>query len=160
MLHCFGTPKRQHHCLNDWISMKFLLRNKILSKKAQKTTLSTASRWKKKGGKPVNEETEGITYLDFETFMQSICVLNDCWKTTRMRINCMSFISTMVRRRPNRCGLKAFYTPEDMEGKQVVCRESQPRRARRCSEHDVAADNGQGGVRSLPLTGPLNRQVR
>ena len=124
---------------------------------------------KKKGGKPVTEETEGIAYLDFETFMQvnlrvgTIERVEDHPNADKLYVVHLNDGSDEGR---TICaGLKAFYTPEEMEGKQVVFVENlKPRPLRGVVSEGMmlAADNGKGGVRLITVDGSIEpgSQVR
>ncbi len=117
----------------------------------------------------MTEETEGITYLDFETFMQvnlrvgTIERVEDHPNADKLYVVHLNDGSDEGR---TICaGLKAFYTPEEMEGKQVVFVENlKPRPLRGVVSEGMmlAADNGKGGVRLITVDGSIEpgSQVR
>ncbi|MCH1461576.1 MAG: methionine--tRNA ligase subunit beta, partial [Candidatus Poseidonia sp.] len=124
---------------------------------------------KKKGGKNMKDEPEGITYLEFDTFLK-----------VNLRVGCIK----KVEDHPNAdklyvvhlddgtedgrticAGLKEFYKPEEMEGKSVVFVENlKPRPLRGVTSEGMmlAADDGDGNVRLVTIDGDIKTgsQVR
>ena len=124
---------------------------------------------KTKGGKKMKEDTEGVVYLEFDTFMQ---------------VNLRVGLITSVEDHPNAdklyvvrlddgseggrticAGLKEYYQPDEMEGKRVVFVENlKPRPLRGVTSEGMmlAADNGEGIVRLVTIDGEIEpgSQVR
>lgn len=124
---------------------------------------------KKKGEKNMKDEPEGITYLEFDTFLK-----------VNLRVGCIK----KVEDHPNAdklyvvhlddgtedgrticAGLKEFYKPEEMEGKSVVFVENlKPRPLRGVTSEGMmlAADDGDGNVRLVTIDGDIKTgsQVR
>ena len=117
----------------------------------------------------MKDEPEGITYLEFDTFLK-----------VNLRVGCIK----KVEDHPNAdklyvvhlddgtedgrticAGLKEFYKPEEMEGKSVVFVENlKPRPLRGVTSEGMmlAADDGDGNVRLVTIDGDIKTgsQVR
>jgi methionyl-tRNA synthetase len=115
---------------------------------------------KKSGGKPMKEEPEGITYLDFETFMKvnlrvgRIMAVEDHPNADKLFV--VSIDEGTDSLRTICAGLKAYYTPEEMLGKLVVFVENlAPRPLRGVTSEGMmlAADDGEGTVRLITVDG-------
>lgn len=124
---------------------------------------------KKKGGKPVKEEPEGIKYLEFDTFMQvnlrvgTIQRVEDHPNADKLYV--VQLDDGTDDGRTICAGLKAFYSPDEMVGKQVVFVENlKPRPLRGVVSEGMmlAADNGNGDVRLITIDGAIEpgSQVR
>lgn len=124
---------------------------------------------KKKGGKKVKEEIEGITYLEFETFMKvnlrvgRILSVEDHPNADKLYV--VRLDDGTDDGRTICAGLKAYYEPEEMEGKLVVFVENlKPRPLRGVTSEGMmlAADDGNDGVRLVTIDGDIapGSQVR
>ena len=122
---------------------------------------------KKKGGKPVKEEPEGIKYLEFDTFMQvnlrvgTIQRVEDHPNADKLYV--VHLDDGTDDGRTICAGLKAFYSPDEMVGKQVVFVENlKPRPLRGVVSEGMmlAADNGNGDVRLITIDGAIEPEVR
>lgn len=124
---------------------------------------------KKKGGKKVKEEIEGITYLEFETFMKvnlrvgRIVNVEDHPNADKLYV--VRLDDGTDDGRTICAGLKAYYEPEEMEGKLVVFVENlKPRPLRGVTSEGMmlAADDGNDGVRLVTIDGEIapGSQVR
>ena len=124
---------------------------------------------KKKGGKKMEKEIEGITYVDFETFMK---VNLQVGKITRVedhpnadKLYVVSLDDGTDDGRTICAGIKEYYSPEEMEGKLVVFVQNlEPRKLRGVLSEGMmlAADNGEGAVRLVTIDGDISpgSQVR
>ena len=124
---------------------------------------------KKKGGKKMEKGIEGITYVDFETFMK---VNLRVGKITRVedhpnadKLYVVSLDDGTDSGRTICAGIKEYYSPEEMEGKLVVFVENlEPRKLRGVLSEGMmlAADNGEGAVRLVTIDGDISpgSQVR
>ena len=117
---------------------------------------------KKKGGKNMKTETEGITYLDFDTFMKvnlrvgRIVSVEDHPDADKLYV--VRLDDGTQKGRTICAGLKAFYRPDEMEGKLVVFVENlKPRPLRGVVSEGMmlAADNGEGVVRLITVDGEI-----
>lgn len=124
---------------------------------------------KKKGGKKVKDDIEGIAYLEFETFMKvnlrvgRITNVDDHPNADKLYV--VTLDDGTDRRRTICAGLKAYYAPEEMEGKLVVFVENlKPRPLRGVTSEGMmlAADDGQDAVRLITIDGDIKpgSQVR
>nr|MCS5533408.1 methionine--tRNA ligase subunit beta [Candidatus Poseidoniaceae archaeon] len=124
---------------------------------------------KKKESKKMEDVPEGITYLDFETFMQvdlrvgKILNVEDHPNADRLYVVKLDDGSGVER---TICaGLKQYYQPEEMVGKSVVfVANLKPRPLRGVTSEGMmlAADDGQDGVRLVTIDGDIatGSQVR
>ncbi len=124
---------------------------------------------KKKGEKNMETKTEGITYLDFETFMKVNLRVGrikqveehpDADKLYVVRLDDGS-----ENERTICAGIKEHYEADEMEGKLVVFVENlQPRKIRGVMSEGMmlAADDGEGAVRLVTIDGdiPPGSEVR
>ena len=117
----------------------------------------------------MKNETEGIAYLDFETFMEvnlrvgRISSVEDHPNADKLYV--VRLDDGTDDGRTICAGLKEFYAPEDMEGKSVVFVENlKPRPLRGVTSEGMmlAADNGDGVVRLVTIDGEIEpgSQVR
>ena len=124
---------------------------------------------KKKGGKKVKEEIEGVAYLEFETFMKvnlrvgQIVSVEDHPNADKLYV--VRLDDGTDDGRTICAGLKAFYKPEEMQGKLVVFVENlKPRPLRGVTSEGMmlAADDGNDGVRLVTIDGEIapGSQVR
>ncbi|MGB2393461.1 MAG: hypothetical protein ACPICH_05010, partial [Poseidonia sp.] len=124
---------------------------------------------KKKGGKNMKEEVEGITYLEFETFMKvnlrvgKITSVEDHPNADKLYV--VRLDDGTDDGRTICAGLKAYYEPEEMEGKLVVFVENlKPRPLRGVTSEGMmlAADDGSDTVRLVTIDGEIDpgSQVR
>lgn len=124
---------------------------------------------KKKGGKNMKTEPEGITYLDFDTFLKvnlrvgKIKTVEDHPDADKLYV--VKLDDGTDDGRTICAGLKEFYKPEEMEGKLVVFVENlKPRPLRGVISEGMmlAADNGDGTVRLVTIDGSIEpgSQVR
>ena len=124
---------------------------------------------KKKGGKKMKEDIEGVTYLEFETFMKvnlrvgRITKVEDHPNADKLYV--VSLDDGTERERTICAGLKAYYSPAEMEGKLVVFVENlKPRPLRGVTSEGMmlAADDGQDAVRLVTIDGDIKTgsQVR
>lgn len=117
---------------------------------------------KSKGAKEMSEAPEGTTYLDFETFM-SVDLRVGRIKTVEDHPNADKLYVVRLddgteEGRTICAGLKAFYKPEEMEGKQVVfVANLAPRKLRGVMSEGMmcAADDGEGNVRLVTIDGEI-----
>ena len=125
-------------------------------------------RKKKKGGKEV-KETEGITYLDFESFMKvdlrtaTIVSVEDHPNADRLYV--VKINDGSEGGRTICAGLKEYYTAEEMVGKSVVfVANLEPRKLRGVASEGMmlAADDGEGNVKLITIDGDMKEgsQVR
>ena len=107
-------------------------------------------------------ETEGITYLDFDTFMKvnlrvgRIVSVEDHPDADKLYV--VRLDDGTQKGRTICAGLKAFYRPDEMEGKLVVFVENlKPRPLRGVVSEGMmlAADNGEGVVRLITVDGEI-----
>ena len=117
---------------------------------------------KKSGGKKMKKETEGITYLDFETFMKvnlrvgKIIRVEDHPNADKLYV--VKLDDGSDQERTICAGLKAYYAPGEMEGKSVVFVENlAPRPLRGVTSEGMmlAADDGEGTVRLITIDGDV-----
>ena len=124
---------------------------------------------KKKGGKKMKEDIEGVTYLEFETFMKvnlrvgRITKVEDHPNADKLYV--VSLDDGTDRERTICAGLKAYYSPSEMEGKLVVFVENlKPRPLRGVTSEGMmlAADDGNDTVRLVTIDGDITTgsQVR
>ncbi len=124
---------------------------------------------KTKGGKKMKNETEGIVYLEFDTFMEvnlrvgRISSVEDHPNADKLYV--VRLDDGTEGGRTICAGLKEFYTPAEMEGKLVVFVENlKPRPLRGVTSEGMmlAADNGEGTVRLITIDGEIEpgSQVR
>ena len=124
---------------------------------------------KTKGGKKMKNETEGIVYLEFDTFMEvnlrvgRISSVEDHPNADKLYV--VRLDDGTEGGRTICAGLKEFYTPAEMEGKLVVFVENlKPRPLRGVTSEGMmlAADNGEGAVRLITIDGEIEpgSQVR
>ena len=124
---------------------------------------------KKKGGKKMKEDIEGVTYLEFETFTKvnlrvgRITKVEDHPNADKLYV--VSLDDGTERERTICAGLKAYYSPAEMEGKLVVFVENlKPRPLRGVTSEGMmlAADDGQDAVRLVTIDGDIKTgsQVR
>ena len=117
----------------------------------------------------MKEEPEGIKYLEFDTFMQvnlrvgTIQRVEDHPNADKLYV--VHLDDGTDDGRTICAGLKAFYSPDEMEGKQVVFVENlKPRPLRGVVSEGMmlAADNGNGDVRLITIDGAIEpgSQVR
>ena len=118
---------------------------------------------KKKGGKKVKEQTEGITYLDFETFMKINLRVGKIIRVEEHpnadKLYVVKIDDGSDKERTICAGLKAYYSPEEMEGKTVVFVENlAPRPLRGVTSEGMmlAADDGEGAVRLITVDGEIS----
>jgi methionyl-tRNA synthetase len=129
-----------------------------------------------KGGKkkPTEEKNmpdapEGITYLDFETFMEvdlrvgKITTVEDHPNADRLFV--VSIDDGSEQGRTICAGLKEYYSPHEMTGKNVVfVANLKPRALRGVNSEGMmlAADDGEGNVRLVTIDGDISTgsQVR
>ena len=123
---------------------------------------------KKKGGKKV-KEAEGITYLDFESFMNvdlrtgTIVSVDDHPNADRLYV--VKINDGSEEGRTICAGLKEYYKAEEMIGKSVVfVANLAPRKLRGVTSEGMmlAADDGDGNVKLITLDGDMKEgsQVR
>ena len=117
----------------------------------------------------MTEAPEGITYLEFETFMEvelrigNITSVDDHPNADRLYVVLIDDGSENGR---TICaGLKEYYSPEEMVGKNVVfVANLKPRALRGITSEGMmlAADDGEGNVRLITTDGPISTgsQVR
>lgn len=126
------------------------------------TTSSIKGGKKSKGGMKMKNETEGIAYLDFETFMEvnlrvgRILSVEDHPNADKLYV--VRLDDGTDDGRTICAGLKGFYTPEEIEGKSVVFVENlKPRPLRGVTSEGMmlAADNGDGVVRLVTIDGEI-----
>ena len=137
--------------------------------------LSSTVKGGKKSKKPKKEETnmeeapEGTTYLDFDTFMQvdlrvgTILTVDDHPNADRLYV--VKLDDGSGNERTICAGLKQFYLPEEMKGKNVVFVSNlKPRPLRGVVSEGMmlAADDGEGNVRLVTIDGNISTgsQVR
>lgn len=124
---------------------------------------------KKKENEKMTEKPEGITYLDFETFMEvelrtgKISLVEDHPNADKLYI--VSVDDGSENGRTVCAGLKEYYTPEEMMGKSVVfVANLKPRKLRGIMSEGMllAADDGEGAVRLVTIDGDISTgsQVR
>ena len=124
---------------------------------------------KKKGGKKMENEIEGVTYLEFDTFMKvnlrvgRITSVDDHPNADKLYV--VKLDDGTGVERTICAGLKAFYQPDEMEGKLVVFVENlKPRPLRGVTSEGMmlAADDGEGHVRLITVDGDISpgSQVR
>ena len=117
----------------------------------------------------MKEEIEGITYLEFETFMKvnlrvgQIVSVEDHPNADKLYV--VRLDDGTDEERTICAGLKAYYKPEEMEGKLVVFVENlKPRPLRGITSEGMmlAADDGNDGVRLVTIDGEIapGSQVR
>ena len=108
------------------------------------------------------EAPEGIEYLDFDTFMKvnlrvgTIMSVEDHPNADKLYV--VKLDDGTESGRTICAGLKAYYRPEEMEGKQVVFVENlAPRPLRGVTSEGMmlAADDGNDGVKLVTLDGPM-----
>ena len=128
----------------------------------------------KKKKKPTEEKKmtdapEGITYLDFETFMEvdlrvgKITTVEDHPNADRLFV--VSIDDGSEQGRTICAGLKEYYSPDEMTGKNVVfVANLKPRALRGVNSEGMmlAADDGEGNVRLVTIDGDISTgsQVR
>ena len=123
----------------------------------------------KKDSEKMNEAPEGITYLDFETFMEvdlrvgKIMSVEDHPNADRLYV--VKIDDGSDAERTICAGLKKYYQPEEMVGKSVVfVANLKPRPLRGVTSEGMmlAADDGQDGVRLVTIDGDIatGSQVR
>ncbi len=124
---------------------------------------------KKKGGKKMEKEIDGIAYVEFDTFMKvhlrvgRIASVEEHPNADKLYVVSLDDGTDAVR---TICaGIKAYYSPEEMEGKLVVFVENlEPRKIRGVVSEGMmlAADDGDGRVRLITVDGeiPPGSQVR
>ena len=124
---------------------------------------------KKTGGKKMENEIEGVTYLEFDTFMKvnlrvgRIISVDDHPNADKLYV--VKLDDGTGGERTICAGLKAFYQPDEMEGKLVVFVENlKPRPLRGVTSEGMmlAADDGEGHVRLITVDGDISTgsQVR
>ena len=124
---------------------------------------------KNDGGTKLKEKTEGVTYLDFETFMEvnlrvgRITSVADHPNADKLYV--VQLDDGTAEGRTICAGLKEHYTPEEMEGKSVVFVENlKPRPLRGITSEGMmlAADDGAGCVKLITVDGDVSpgSQVR
>ena len=124
---------------------------------------------KKTGGKKMENEIEGVTYLEFDTFMKvnlrvgRIISVDDHPNADKLYV--VKLDDGTGGERTICAGLKAFYQPDEMEGKLVVFVENlKPRPLRGVTSEGMmlAADDGEGHVRLITVDGDISAgsQVR
>ena len=117
----------------------------------------------------MKEETEGVTYLDFETFMEvnlrvgRITSVADHPNADKLYV--VKLDEGTAEGRTICAGLKEYYTPEEMEGQSVVFVENlKPRPLRGITSEGMmlAADDGAGCVKLITVDGDVSpgSQVR
>lgn len=123
----------------------------------------------KKEEKDMSEAPEGITYLDFETFMQvelrvgKISSVEDHPNADRLYV--VKIDDGSESERTICAGLKQYYQPEEMVGKSVVfVANLKPRALRGVTSEGMmlAADDGKDGVKLVTIDGDIatGSQVR
>jgi methionyl-tRNA synthetase len=117
---------------------------------------------KKKEVEKMNEAPEGTTYLDFNTFMEvelrvgTISAVDEHPNADKLYV--VSIDDGSESGRTVCAGLKEYYSPEQMTGKQVVfVANLQPRKLRGVMSEGMmlAADDGQGGVNLVSIDGSV-----
>ena len=110
----------------------------------------------------MEKETEGITYLEFDTFLKVNLRVGRIERVENHPNADKLYVVTLDDGTPDGrticAGLKEYYTPEDMEGKLVVFVENlKPRPIRGVTSEGMmlAADNGNGVVRLVTLDGDI-----
>ena len=117
----------------------------------------------------MEEAPEGTTYLDFNTFMQvdlrvgTILTVEDHPNADRLYV--VKLDDGSGEGRTICAGLKQFYQPGEMEGKNVVFvsnLEPRPLRGVVSEGMMLAADDGEGNVRLVTIDGDISTgsQVR
>ncbi len=115
---------------------------------------------KKSGGKNMKTDTEGVVYLDFETFMKvhlrvgRILTVEDHPNADKLYV--VTLDDGTETHRTICAGLKEFYSPDEMVGKLVVFVENlAPRPLRGVTSEGMmlAADDGNGHVRLITVDG-------
>ncbi|HJM55664.1 MAG TPA: methionine--tRNA ligase [Poseidonia sp.] len=124
---------------------------------------------KKKGETKMEQPEEGITYLDFESFMKvdlktgTIESVEDHPDADRLYV--VKINDGTDGGRTICAGLKEYYTAEEMVGKSIVFVANLAPRALRGITSEgmmLAADDGEGNVKLITLDGPIKEgsQVR
>jgi methionyl-tRNA synthetase len=139
--------------------------------KADEKSIQTVkgSKKNKKEMKEMNEAPEGITYLNFETFMEvdlrvgKILTVEDHPNADRLYV--VKIDDGSETERTICAGLKQYYQAEEMVGKTVVfVANLKPRPLRGVTSEGMmlAADDGKDGVRLVTIDGDIatGSQVR
>ena len=117
---------------------------------------------KKKRGKNMNKEIEGVAYIDFETFMSvnyfvgKIQSVEDHPNADKLYV--VKLDDGTTNGRTICAGLKPYYKPQEMEGKSVVFVENLAPRALRGITSEgmmLAADDGEGAVVLVTIDGDI-----
>jgi methionyl-tRNA synthetase len=117
---------------------------------------------KKKGVKQMNENIEGVTYLDFDTFMKvelrtgHIKEVNDHPNADKLYV--VTLDDGSDKDRTICAGLKEYYAPDEMVGKSVVFVSNLKPRALRGVLSEgmmLAADDGKGNVKLITVDGDI-----
>ena len=117
---------------------------------------------KKKGVKQMKEDIEGVTYLDFDTFMKvelrtgHIKEVNDHPNADKLYVETLDDGSD--KDRTICAGLKEYYAPDEMVGKSVVfVANLKPRALRGVLSEGMmlAADDGKGNVKLITVDGDI-----
>ena len=118
---------------------------------------------KKKGGKKMEKEIEGIAYVDFKTFLKvnlrvgKITSVEDHPDADKLYV--VSLDDGTEGGRTICAGMKPYYAPDEMEGKLVVFVENlEPRKIRGIVSEGMmlAADDGTGRVRLVTIDGDIS----
>ena len=117
---------------------------------------------KKKGVKQMKEDIEGVTYLDFDTFMKvelrtgHIKEVNDHPNADKLYV--VTLDDGSDKDRTICAGLKEYYAPDEMVGKSVVfVANLKPRALRGVLSEGMmlAADDGKGNVKLITVDGDI-----
>ena len=118
---------------------------------------------KKKGGKKMEKEIEGVAYVDFKTFLKvnlrvgKITSVEDHPDADKLYV--VSLDDGTEGGRTICAGMKPYYAPDEMEGKLVVFVENlEPRKIRGIVSEGMmlAADDGTGRVRLVTIDGDIS----
>ena len=118
---------------------------------------------KKKKGNNMTEAPEGITYLNFETFMEvelrvgQIMAVDDHPNADKLFV--VNIDDGSDEGRTVCAGLKDYYKAEEMVGKSIVfVANLKPRKLRGVMSEGMmlAADDGEGGVRLVSIDGDIS----
>jgi methionyl-tRNA synthetase len=117
---------------------------------------------KKSGGKKMDEDKEGIQYLEFETFMKVNLRVGRILRVEEHpnadKLYVVKLDDGSERERTICAGLKAYYAASEMKGKLVVFVENlapRPLRGVNSEGMMLAADDGSGKVRLVTVDGDI-----
>ena len=165
-----GLTNHLNRCSNAWTwTLSWRLNRASLKKGPEDDAVHGVKGGKKKGGKKMENEIEGVSYLEFDTFMKvnlrvgRIISVDDHPNADKLYV--VKLDDGTGGERTICAGLKAFYQPDEMEGKLVVFVENlKPRPLRGVTSEGMmlAADDGEGHVRLITVDGDIRTgsQVR